>query len=48
MIIDNNPAALMLFRSLIVSLLDKSEKIIPSVTPGDLKDDHPLMHPLSL
>jgi nitrous oxidase accessory protein len=48
MIIDNNPSALMLFRSLIVSLLDKSEKIIPSVTPGDLKDDHPLMHPLSL
>ena len=48
MIIDNNPSALMLFRSLIVSLLDKSEKIIPTVTPEDLKDDYPLMHPLSL
>jgi nitrous oxidase accessory protein len=47
-IIDNNPAALMLFRSLIVSLLDKSEKIIPTVTPENLKDDYPLMHPLSL
>ena len=48
MIIDNNPSALMLFRSLIVSLLDKSEKIIPTVTPENLKDDYPLMHPLSL
>lgn len=48
MIIDNNPSALMLFRSLIVSLLDKSEKIIPTVTPENLKDDHPLMQPLSL
>ena len=48
MIIDNNPSALMLFRSLIVSLLDKSEKIIPTVTPENLKDDYPLMYPLSL
>ena len=48
MIIDNNPSALMLFRSLIVSLLDKSEKIIPTVTPENLRDDYPLMHPLPL
>lgn len=48
MVIDNNPGALMLFRSLIVFLLDKSEKIIPTVTPEDLKDDYPLMYPLSL
>ena len=48
MIIDSNPSALMLFRSLIVSLLDKSEKIIPTVTPENLKDDYPLMQPLSL
>jgi nitrous oxidase accessory protein len=48
MVIDNNPAALMLFRSLIVFLLDKSEKIIPTITPEDLKDEYPLMHPLSL
>ena len=39
---------MMLFRSLIVSLLDKSEKIIPTVTPANLKDDYPLMHPLQL
>lgn len=48
MIIDSNPAALMLFRSLIVSLLDRSEKILPGVTPEDLKDKKPLMKSLPL
>jgi len=48
MIIDSNPAALMLFRSLIVSLLDKSEKILPGITPENLKDETPLMRPLKL
>ena len=48
MIIDNNPAALMLFRSLIVTLLDKSEKILPGITPEQLKDEKPLMVRLAL
>lgn len=48
MIIDSNPAALMLFRSLIVSLLDKSEKILPGITPENLKDERPLMIQLPL
>ena len=48
MIIDSNPAALMLFRSLIVTLLDKTEKLLPGVTPENLKDNKPLMRPLSL
>ncbi|HXR85074.1 MAG TPA: nitrous oxide reductase family maturation protein NosD [Hanamia sp.] len=48
MIIESNPAALMLFRSLIVSLLDKSEKILPGITPENLKDEKPLMRPLQL
>ena len=48
MIIDSNPAALVLFRSLIVSLLDESEKILPGVTPEDLKDKRPLMKRLLL
>ena len=48
MIIESNPAALMLFRSLIVSLLDKSEKILPGVTPEQLKDERPLMVRLAL
>lgn len=47
-IIDNNPAALMLFRSLMVTLLDKSEKLLPGVTPEQLKDESPLMRPLKL
>jgi nitrous oxidase accessory protein len=48
MIIDSNPAALMLFRSLIVALLDKSEKVLPGITPENLKDNRPLMRPLNL
>jgi len=48
MIIESNPAALMLFRSMIVSLLDKSEKLLPGITPEGLKDEEPLMRPLRL
>ena len=48
MIIDSNPAALMLFRSLIVTLLDKTEKILPGVTPENLKDGKPVMKQLQL
>ena len=48
MIIDSNPASLMLFRSLIVSLLDKSEKLLPGITPQNLEDETPLMRPLKL
>ena len=48
MIIDSNPAALMLFRSLIVSLLDKTEKILPGVTPESLKDNKPVMKKIPL
>lgn len=48
MIVEQNPPAMILFRSFMASLLDKTEKILPSLTPEDLKDDHPLMKPLSL
>lgn len=48
MIIESNAAALMLFRSLIVSLLDKSEKVLPGLTPENLRDDVPYMKPLPL
>jgi len=37
-----------LFHSMMVSLMDKSEKIIPSLTPENLKDEHPMMKPLLL
>lgn len=48
MIIQNNPPAILLFRSIFVSLLDKIEKVIPSLTPENLKDETPLMCALSL
>lgn len=48
MIIEKNPPAMILFHSFIVSLMDKSEKVIPSLTPENLKDEHPLMKPLPL
>ncbi len=47
-IIEQNPPAMILFRSLMTSLLDKTEKILPSLTPENLKDDHPLMKSLPL
>jgi nitrous oxidase accessory protein len=43
MIVEQNPYALMLLRSFTVSLLDKAERAIPSLTPGNLADDKPSM-----
>ncbi len=48
MIAEKNPTTMMLYRSLIVSLIDKAEQIIPGITPEELRDDAPLMKPLSL
>jgi nitrous oxidase accessory protein len=48
MIIEQNPPAMILFRSLMTSLLDKTEKLLPSLTPENLKDEHPLMKSLPL
>jgi nitrous oxidase accessory protein len=48
MIVEKNPSAMMLFRSFMTTLLDKTEKIIPSLTPENLKDDFPLMKPIKL
>jgi parallel beta-helix repeat protein len=48
MIIQSNPASLMLFRSIIVALLDKTEKLLPGITPENLKDDRPMIKPLPL
>ena len=43
MIVEKNPPAMMLFRSFITSLMDKTEKILPSITPESLIDEHPKM-----
>jgi len=48
MMVQQNPTMMMLFRSFIVSVMDKTEKILPSLIPEDLKDDAPLMKPLPL
>lgn len=45
MIVEQNPYALILLRSFMVSLLDKAEKVIPSLTPVDLVDEKPMMKP---
>jgi len=48
MVVEQNPTTLILMRSFIVSLLDKAEKAIPSLTPENLVDDKPLMKPNKL
>jgi len=40
-IVERNPATLMLFRSFMVDLMDRMERLIPGFTPEDLKDDEP-------
>jgi nitrous oxidase accessory protein len=47
-IVENSPNTLMLLRSFMVSLLDKAERAIPSLTPENLRDDQPLMKALKL
>lgn len=47
-IVEKNPPAMLLFRSFMVSLLDRSEKMIPSLTPANFEDTKPRMKPLPL
>lgn len=42
-IAEKNPPVMLLFRSFIINLLDRSEKILPSLTPEDFIDTQPLM-----
>ncbi len=48
MIIEQTPSTLMLMRSFMVSLLDKTEKVIPSLTPENLVDLQPALKPNKL
>lgn len=48
MIVEKMPSASLLLRSFMVSIMDKAERLIPSITPVELKDDNPLMKPLPL
>ncbi|MFV0606843.1 MAG: nitrous oxide reductase family maturation protein NosD [Niabella sp.] len=47
-IVEKNPPAMILFRSFMVTLLDKSEKLIPSLTPDNFVDSKPLMKSLAI
>lgn len=44
-IIEKNPPAMLLYRSFMITLIDKSEKIIPSLTPANFVDNRPSMRP---
>jgi nitrous oxidase accessory protein len=48
MIVAENPSAMILFRSVMATLLDKVEKILPSLTPENLVDRYPYMKPIHL
>lgn len=48
MIVERFPPAMILFRSFMVTLLDRTEKMIPGMTPEQLKDSAPVMKPLQL
>lgn len=43
MIVERNPTTLILMRSFMVTLLDKAEKAIPSLTPENLADATPMI-----
>lgn len=45
---ESNPSTMLLYRSFMISLLDKSEKVLPSITPDNFVDNSPLMKALPL
>jgi nitrous oxidase accessory protein len=47
-IVENNPPVMLLFRSFFISLLEESEKIMPSLTPENFIDNKPLMRAIKL
>lgn len=48
MIVEQMPAAVLLWRSFLVLLMDKTEKAIPAITPENLQDNSPAMKPYDL
>lgn len=47
-IVEKQPAAMLLYRSFMITLLDKSEKIFPTLTPENFVDNFPLLKPLAI
>jgi nitrous oxidase accessory protein len=48
MIVERMPTAVLLWRSFLVYLIDRTEKAIPVITPENLKDDLPSMKPYDI
>ncbi|WP_164111920.1 MULTISPECIES: nitrous oxide reductase family maturation protein NosD [Sphingobacterium] len=47
-IVEQYPMAMLLFRSFMSKLLDRTERVMPSLTPEKLKDDTPHMKPIAV
>ena len=47
-LVENTPSTMLLYRSFMITLLDKSEKVLPSITPDNFIDKTPLMKSLPL
>ena len=47
-LVEKNPSVMLLFKTFIVDLLDKTEKIIPSLTPESFVDEEPLMKKIKI
>ena len=47
-LVESTPSAMLLYRSFMITLLDKSEKILPSITPDNFIDKTPLMKRMPL
>jgi len=48
LIVERNPMALMLLRSMFVQILDLTERVMPTITPEALVDEKPLMRKVAL
>lgn len=48
MMVERYPSVMLLFRSFMVTLFDRSEKLLPSLTPEGMKDDTPRMKSLKV
>lgn len=46
-IVNRTPETIILLRSLFIDIIDFSEKVSPVFTPDNLKDEHPLLKPVS-
>lgn len=47
-LVESNPSTMLLYRSFMITLLDKSEKVLPSITPDNFIDNKPLMKSLPI